>query len=80
MSGQDIVAMPCPNCDAVPKVRTGKQLSASMREVFLECLNEQCQYQWIAYLTLSRTLSPSATPNKKVVQGGSWRDAVEGKP
>lgn len=77
---QDIVTMPCPNCDSVPKVRTVKQLTISMREVFFECSNEQCQYQWIAYLSFSRTLSPSATPNKKVIRNGHWRDALEGTP
>ena len=57
---------PCPHCKASSEIRTGRMVSATMRESIDQCTNVECGHTFIVDAEVSRTLSPSATPDPTV--------------
>lgn len=58
--------LPCPHCEWPSTIRTSAQLSRLMREFVFCCTNPECGHTFVATLEVSRTLSPSATPDPSV--------------
>ncbi|WP_394027184.1 Ogr/Delta-like zinc finger protein [Desulfovibrio falkowii] len=50
----------CPRCEAKAIIRTSKELSATMRQLYCLCGDPQCGHTFVMDLTFSHTLSPSA--------------------
>ena len=50
----------CPRCEAKAIIRTSKELSATMRQLYCLCGEPQCGHTFVMDLTFSHTLSPSA--------------------
>ena len=50
---------PCPHCKASSEIRTGRMVSATMRESIYQCTNVECGHTFIVDAEVSRTLSPS---------------------
>lgn len=59
--------MACPHCEAQAEIRTSRLLSNTMRELIYVCTNVECGHTFVAMTEIVRTLSPSATPNPKVL-------------
>ena len=57
---------PCPHCKASSEIRTGRMVSATMRESIYQCTNVECGHTFVATTEIVRTLSPSATPDPTV--------------
>lgn len=50
----------CPRCEAKATIRTSKELSATMRQLYCTCNDPECGHTFVMDLTFSHTLSPSA--------------------
>ncbi len=50
----------CPRCEAKAIIRTSKELSATMRQLYCTCNDPECGHTFVMDLTFSHTLSPSA--------------------
>ena len=59
--------MKCPHCKSWSFTRSSTQLTDTSRESFLVCRNFECGHTFSVVSTINRTISPSATPNPKVV-------------
>ena len=57
---------PCPHCKAASEIRTGRMVTATLRESIYQCTNVECGHTFIVDAEVSRTLSPSATPDPTV--------------
>jgi hypothetical protein len=56
----------CPHCDSKAVARSSKALSATLREIFYQCVDPECGHTYVANLEIVRTLSPSAKPNSAI--------------
>lgn len=61
-----VLGMNCPHCGSRAQVRTSKEVSRTMREVYFQCVNLACGHTWAASLEANRTISPSAVPSPEV--------------
>ncbi len=50
----------CPRCETKAVIRTSKELSATMRQLYCTCNDPECGHTFVMDLTFSHTLSPSA--------------------
>lgn len=50
----------CPHCGAGAFVRSSEQVTAMVRDVYLQCANHDCGFSWKAQLSFVHSLSPSA--------------------
>lgn len=56
----------CPHCRSKATVRNSRQMTVTLRELFLICSNVQCGHTFMAGAEVLRTISPSATPDPSV--------------
>lgn len=56
----------CPHCRSKATVRNSRQLTLTLRELFLICTNVQCGHTFVSCAEVMRTISPSATPDPSV--------------
>ena len=61
-----IISIRCPHCDSRSIARTSRQLSATLREIFFQCLDVECGHTYVANLEVVRTISPSAKPKTAI--------------
>lgn len=57
----------CPHCRASSEIRTSRMLTATLRESIYACTNVECGHTYVVMAEVARTLSPSATPDPRVV-------------
>ena len=57
---------PCPHCKASSEIRTGRMVSATMRESIYQCTNVECGCTFVVVSEINRLLNPGGTPNPKV--------------
>lgn len=63
---KEAMRLPCPHCKSPCVIRTSDQMSVLTRQYVFCCVNAECGHTFVATLEISRTLSPSATPNPSV--------------
>ncbi len=56
----------CPHCGERLKVRTSRDASSIVRELYLQCENVQCAFTCKAHLALVNTIAPSMVQKKGV--------------
>ncbi|MCD2325322.1 ogr/Delta-like zinc finger family protein [Sphingomonas sp. IC-56] len=56
----------CPHCRARSMVRTSEELTNTVREIRYTCSNEECNFSFVAQLSIVRTIRPSPKPNPDV--------------
>lgn len=56
----------CPHCKSRALIRTSRQLTALVKEVYCQCQNLMCGHTFVAHVEAVRTISPSATPDPQV--------------
>lgn len=57
----------CPHCAGPAKIRSARQISATYREVYLDCYgNPECGWRGAASFVIERTIAQSARPNPEV--------------
>lgn len=56
----------CPHCRAKAKIRTSRELSNTLREVFYQCADLECGFCFAVHAEAVRSLSPSAKPDPAV--------------
>lgn len=61
-------AMKCPHCRTLGRIRSSKELSPLLREIYYQCDDLDCGHTWVASLEAIRTLSPSAKPNPAITK------------
>ena len=61
------IMMHCPHCRAVAIARSSNVLTSTSRDLFYQCSNVACGHTFRAVLEVNCTISPSATPDPKVV-------------
>lgn len=59
--------MKCPHCHQWAYTRTSAQVTITSRETVFRCTNDECGHVFAAVTEINRTISPSATPDPKVV-------------
>lgn len=50
----------CKECGGKGRIGSRKDLSVLFADLYCQCLSPACGHTWVASLTFSRTLSPSA--------------------
>lgn len=58
--------IPCPHCECPATIRRSNQVTNLTREYAFACTNFECGHTFSATMEITRTLSPSATPNPTV--------------
>ncbi|KEH11371.1 hypothetical protein GY15_29040 [Delftia sp. 670] len=58
--------IPCPHCESPATIRRSNQVTNLTREYAFACTNFECGHTFSATMEITRTLSPSATPNPTV--------------
>lgn len=65
-----IVGMRCPHCNERATIYTSKEITPTLREMYLQCSNLVCGHTWIAAMEAVRTISPPSqlfeNPNLKL--------------
>lgn len=56
----------CPHCESPATIRRSNQVTNLTREYAFACTNFECGHTFSATMEITRTLSPSATPNPTV--------------
>jgi|GEM_PF-1532326 len=59
-------AIKCPHCDAKAIVRNSTDITTMVREIRLECTNDDCGHTFVGQLSVIRTIRPSLTPRADV--------------
>lgn len=65
-TNKESTRLPCPHCKWPSVIRTSEQMSVLTRQYVFCCANAECGHTFVATLEISRTLSPSATPDPSV--------------
>jgi hypothetical protein len=60
--GSPAMRIICPHCGAPATIRKSAQLSKTCRETRCTCTNDECGCVFVATITPTRILSPSAIP------------------
>lgn len=58
----------CPHCRSRSFVRTSRELSVLMRELYFQCSNIVCGHVFKAYVEVVETVSPSSHPDPDMAQ------------
>jgi len=61
------LAIDCPHCHSRARVRSSRQLTATVRTTNLQCSNVECGHTFAAQLAITHTITPAANPNPDVV-------------
>jgi hypothetical protein len=64
--GVYLSAIACPHCKAAARVRSSRELSSLVREIYLRCTNDDCGHVFGGEIAITRTISPSACPDPSV--------------
>ncbi len=59
-------AIVCPHCDSKAIVRNSADVTKMIREIRLECTNDDCQHTFVGQLSVIRTIRPSLMPRADV--------------
>lgn len=73
----------CPHCNARSIVRSSEQITDLVRELRVNCDNDECGHTFVVQLSIIRTIRESATPNPSVhLPFGGWypRPANDDRP
>ena len=65
-TSKESTRLPCPHCRWPSVIRTSEQMSVLTRQYVFCCVNAECGHTFVGTLEISRTLSPSATPDPSV--------------
>lgn len=65
-TSKESTRLPCPHCKCPSVIRTSEQMSVLTRQYVFCCVNAECDHTFVATLEISRTLSPSATPDPSI--------------
>ena len=57
----------CPHCRAPGAVRTSREASDDIRQLYVHCTNESCGHQWLAQMHNVHTIVPPAQPRPGVM-------------
>ena len=57
----------CPHCLEPARVRSSKQVTSLIRQLYLRCTNDECGHVFGADITVTHTISPSACPDAEVM-------------
>lgn len=60
------VGMDCPHCGQRGAVRSSSDINEQVKEVRYECLNPECDYAWVAQLSVLHGVRQSQAPNPLV--------------
>lgn len=60
-----MVATVCPACGRRPHIRTSRQLTQDVFELYLRCLNPECECVFVALLETVRIVGESQLPSEK---------------
>jgi hypothetical protein len=60
------IHMKCPHCQSAATVRTSREVSALVREVYYQCNNVVCGHTFKATVEIVKTLSPAACPDPRI--------------
>lgn len=60
------LAMRCPHCNSLTNSEYGREISSISHEVRYACRDFDCGYTFVAMVTATRTLRPSAKPNSQI--------------
>lgn len=58
--------MKCPHCQTKAVIRSSESLSELTRKNYYQCANVLCGHTFVAHLSITGTISPSACPNPKI--------------
>ncbi|THG81495.1 transcriptional regulator [Pseudomonas sp. A-1] len=50
----------CKECGSKGRIASREEMSMEFAKLYCQCLSPQCGHTWVANLTFSHTLSPSA--------------------
>lgn len=59
-------SIPCPHCGSVMRIYGSRLLTATYRQLHMQCTNVVCSASYRADLTLTHIISPSGVPNPNV--------------
>lgn len=59
-------SMTCPHCLQSTRIRTSRGVSATYRQLNLQCTNPECGATYGASLSIDSIISPSAVPNPAI--------------
>ncbi|MBX9860683.1 MAG: ogr/Delta-like zinc finger family protein [Sphingomonas sp.] len=59
-------SIPCPHCGSVMRIYGSRLLTATYRQLHMQCTNVVCSASYRADLTLTHIISPSGLPNPSV--------------
>lgn len=59
-------SIPCPECGGRVRTLTSRLLSDHVREIYFDCVNEDCLCRFVGHLGMVRTLVPRLTPSADV--------------
>jgi len=59
-------SMPCPECGGRVRTLTSRLLSDNVREIYFDCVNENCLCRFVGHLGIVRTLIPRLPPSDDV--------------
>lgn len=67
-------AIHCPHCGERSIVRDSVAVTDMVRELRLNCMNDECGHTFVAQLSIVRTIRPAARPKLSVnLPFGEWR-------
>ena len=55
-------AIPCPECGGRVRTITSRLLSDNVREIYFDCINEDCLCRFVGHLGMARMLLPRLPP------------------
>lgn len=56
----------CPHCQSKATCRTSRVVTATMKELYMQCHEIECGHTWKALLAVSHSIVPSHRPNPQV--------------
>jgi hypothetical protein len=60
-------AVACPHCKEAARVRSSKQVTPLIRQLYLRCTNDDCGHVFGGDITITHTISPSACPDAEIM-------------
>ena len=56
----------CPHCQQRARIRSSREVTATYRQLHMECRNDECGHVFGAGLSVTHTIVPSMTPNPEI--------------
>lgn len=57
----------CTSCESKGRISSRDEVSSLFTKLYCQCLDAKCGHTWVAHLTFSHTLSPSARTFDKML-------------